>query len=89
MNTELIDAAELGEEARRFVESPLGKAMIDLAAQEVWLAQDALLRVNPTDAEEIRKLQNKAWLGNTFKQWIEEIIDKGDSALEVFKHEQA
>ena len=82
---QLIDDAELGEVARVFVQSDLGKAMIGLAAQEVWIAQDALGKVDPENPKEIRQLQNQVWLGEHFKQWLEEIIDKGDSALAVYK----
>lgn len=88
MNDELIDAAELGEEARQFVMSPLGKALLDLAAQEVWIAQDEFLRANPKDSDKILELQNRAWRGLKFKEWMEEIIDKGDSAIAVFKDQE-
>ena len=78
---ELIDASLLGQEARDFVESKLCEAMLGLAAQEVTDAQDKLLLVHPKDEDKIRELQNQAWLGNKFKEWLEVIIDKGDSAL--------
>ena len=88
MNEELIEAAELGEEARKFIESDLGKAMIDLAAREVGIAQDKLLTVDASDQKAVRDLQNQAWLGNKFKEWLEEIIDRADGALAIFKQQQ-
>lgn len=88
VNDELIVAAELGEEARRFLGSDLGKVMLGMAQQDVALAQEALATVDPTDVKAITKLQNQAYLGNTFEQWLMELIDKGESAVSVFKQSQ-
>lgn len=88
MNEELIAAAELGEEARNFLASDLGKVMLGIAKQEVQLAQAALLDVKPTDAEAITLLQNKARLGLNFEQWLLELLSKGENALAVFRQEQ-
>jgi hypothetical protein len=86
LNDELIAAAELGDEAKRFMESDLGKCLIGMAQQEVALAQEALERVNPTDTDKIRGLQTQAKLGRYFEQWLLELLDKGENALEVYKH---
>jgi len=86
MDDELIAAAELGDEAKRFLESDLGKCLLGMAQQEVALAQEKLERVSPTDVEAIRALQNQAQLGRQFEAWLLELLDKGNNALEVFKH---
>ncbi len=88
MNEELIAAAELGEEARNFLASDLGKCILGMAQQEVALAQVAMETVNPTDAVAIVALQNQAKLARWFEQWLLELLDKGESALEVFKQTQ-
>lgn len=88
MNDELIAAAELGEEARNFLASDLGKVMLGIAKQEVQLAQEALLDVKPNDVDAITLLQNKARLGLNFEQWLLELLNKGENALAVFKQEQ-
>lgn len=88
MNEELIAAAELGDEAKRFKESDLGKCMLGMAQQETGFAQIALETISPTDTEGIRALQNQAKLGRMFEEWLDELIDKGESALEVFKDER-
>lgn len=88
MNEELIATAELGEEARRFLESDLGKCLIGMAQQEVAAAQLELETVKPKNRNRIRELQNHARVGRWFEQWLMELLDKGNAALEVFKHEQ-
>ena len=87
MNDELIAEAELGEEARRFLESDLGKCLLGMAQQEIALAQEALERVDPSKTEEVRKLQNQAQLGRQFEKWLAELVDRGDAAIKVFKQQ--
>ena len=86
-NDELIATAEIGEEARRFLESDLGQCLLGMADQEIAAAQEALLTVVPMDFEGIRKLQNQAQVALYFKQWLAELVDKGNSAIEVFKQQ--
>ena len=87
MNDELIAEAELGEEARHFLESDLGKCLLGMAQQEIALAQEALERVDPANAEAVRKLQNQAQLGRQFEKWLLELVDRGDTAIKVFKQQ--
>ena len=84
---ELIAHGELGEEARNFIESELGKTVLGMAQQEIDAALQSLALVDPTNTEQIRKLQNQAALGRMFAAWLGELINKGANALEVFKHE--
>jgi hypothetical protein len=84
VNDELVAAAELGDEAKRFLESDLGRCLLGMAEQEVQLAQEALAEVDPTDTEGIRKLQNQAKLYRTFNEWLKELLDKGEAALQAF-----
>ena len=84
----LIAEAELGEEARKFMESDLGKVLLGLARQETGLAQIALETVAPTDIYKITTLQNQAWLGRKFEEWLFELVDKGESAMNVFRQQQ-
>jgi phosphate uptake regulator len=86
---DLIAEAEIGDEARKFVESELGKAMLDRADQQLRAAQEALETVDPTKTEEIRALQNKAQIARNFGEWLSELIDRGDNALTVWKESNA
>lgn len=88
MDEELIAAAEIGDEARRFIESDLGRCILGMAKQEVSAAEKALGKIDPKDTEGIIKLQRVVWLGEQFEQWLLELLDRGENALEVFKHGQ-
>jgi hypothetical protein len=87
MNEELIAEAELGEEARHFVNSELGKCLIGMARQEVRAAQEDLEKVDCFEAKKIQELQNKAWLGRRFEEWLAELITRGNNALETWRQQ--
>ena len=85
---ELIATAELGEEAKRFLESDLGKVMVGLAQQEADLAREALETVDPTDTKKITKLQNEVKVSRWFSQWLAELLHDGEAALSTYKQQQ-
>ena len=62
--------------------------MLGMADQDILLAQQKLLDVDPDDSRRVREIQNDARVALMFKSWLVELIDKGNAALEVFKHEQ-
>ena len=84
---ELIAEVLIGEEAERFLDSELGQCLVGMAQQERQIAMEALENVNPTDVQEIERLQRQAWNGRHFELWIRELIDKGRQAYNVMKGE--
>lgn len=88
MIDELIAEAEIGDEARKFVESDLGKTLLGMAQQEVARAQEELETVDPLDTKKVVALQNQAKNGRNFEQWLNELISKGEQALILWKQER-
>jgi hypothetical protein len=88
MNDELIAEAELGDEARKFLDGDLGKWLVGCAEQEVQAAQEALETADPNNEKAIRDLQNKAWRGRRFKEWLAELVSRGEGAIAAFKQQQ-
>ena len=84
---ELVAHALIGDEAEKFLESDLGKCLFGMAQQEVMLAQEALETVDPENMLEIRRLQNRAWLGRSFEGFVRELIDRGRQATEIYQKE--
>jgi hypothetical protein len=76
-----VAEVEIGEQARKFVDSELGKAMLDLADRELKQAQELLETVDPADEKKVRALQNKAQIARNFGEWLVELIDRGENAL--------
>jgi hypothetical protein len=88
MSDELIAQALIGDEAKKFVESDLGKCLLGMALQEVQAAQEALETVDPANEKAIRDLQNQAWLGRRFEGWLQELITEGENALATWRQGQ-
>lgn len=88
MSDELIAAAEIGDEAKSFMESQLGQVMLGMAKQDAQIAMETLSQVDCTDSKKIRVLQNTVYLANTFEQWLNELFSKGENALAAFKQQE-
>ena len=88
MSDELIAQAELGEEARKFLESDLGKVLLGLAQQQVDAALDDLGKVSPTDVEKIRDLQSQVKVGRWFGQWLKELLSDGENAIQTYQQQR-
>ena len=85
---ELSAEAEIGDAAKVFMESELGRMLLGMAEQEGEVARLALETVDPDNKKEITRLQNQAALGRMFKVWLEELIDRGNVALEIYRNEK-
>lgn len=84
----LIAAAELGDEARKFMESDVGKFLIGVADQERRKAEEELGETSPENKEAIIKLQRVIWNAKHFRGWIEELIHNGNQALIIYKQQR-
>src|SRR5262245_41011429 len=77
---ELQAEALLGDDARRFLESELGQAVLGLADKEKGAALVALCDVDPTDSKKIMEYQNIIARANSFAGWIADLIEQGREA---------
>lgn len=80
---ELKRVQALGEEAERFIESRLGRHMIERAEEEIANAVEVLKTVDPENIKEIRALQNKIKVGEDFQYWLAEAVQAGLNAIEA------
>lgn len=88
MSDALIAAAEIGEEARLFLESDLGKYIIGVSRQEAQLALEKLAEIDPSQVEEVRKTQNEVRIAKMFEQWLVEALHDGEQAMLIFKQQK-
>ena len=88
---ELLAEAEIGDAARNFLESDLGRCILGIAEQE---AEGALLKMSdviatdPGNTKAIVSLNNEAILNRMFKTRLLELFHKGEQAIGVWRHEQ-
>ena len=73
----IIKQIDLGLAIESFLESDLGKFMLDRAAGEAIEAVDAIKIANPNDADEIRRLQNIIHRAESFEVWLIEGLQQG------------
>ena len=85
---ELIAEAELGEEAKNFIQGDLGRFLLGCANQEIEAAHEALEDVKPSEKEKIRELQNAVWRARSFTKWLVELVSRGENAIQSYKQQK-
>lgn len=88
MIDELVATAELGEEAKNFLASDLGRCLLGLAQQEAALASEKLETVDAKDSEQVRQLQYQVKFGRSFEGWLKSLVADGDNALAAWKQQR-
>jgi hypothetical protein len=76
----LVAEIDMGQQAREFVESDLGRYLVGCAHQEILDAQRALKRVLPWRRRRIQELQNRIWRAESLLLWLRSLIEAGKSA---------
>lgn len=84
---EIEERIALGEEAKQFLNSPLGKYIQEKAYVLVDGAKEELAVVDPTDARKIAELQNVIARFDKFSEWLNGVILEGDNAYEIYQSE--
>lgn len=82
MSDSVIAQIDLGNAIESFMESELGRFLLDRAAGEAIIAVDALKQTNPEEPNEIRRLQNIIQRAEGFEMWLIEGLQQGQ-AMEV------
>lgn len=85
---DLAEAGLLGEAAKDFLSSDLGKRVMQLVEEDSQEAMQKLVNTDPNDPAAIRELQNEIKRAHTFGVYLAELITRGEQAQEVWKHEQ-
>ena len=84
----LFASADLGEQARSFLGTDLGRYLKGCAEQQINECSRQLLKVHPGNANEIQLLQSKAQTASNFLIWINEAIGMGDIAYQQIQQQQ-
>jgi hypothetical protein len=76
----LIIEADLGQQAKEFFASPLGKYILGCASQEIMEAQMALAEVNWWNIWGVKQQQNRIWRARSLIAWVGDLVRSGRSA---------
>lgn len=77
---ELFGAVELGLDARKFLESRLGKHIAQRALDEMYAATQALAEVDPFDHKAIVQAQLTHRVASAALSWLAQAIEAGAQA---------
>lgn len=78
----LFAEAVLGDDAMEFLNSELGQYVRGCAKQDQEDAKSQLLKVDPENTSEIRKLQMKAKVAGSLIGYLAEIVQRGSAAAD-------
>lgn len=86
--TEIRNKIAFGLDCKVWMESPLGRYMLQRAKEGKAGALEALAEVDAEDPKAIRELQNEIMCATHFEQWLREVVAEGEEAERVFIESQ-
>jgi len=81
----LLDVAVLGEQVDQFLKSDVGVYLMQHATAQEEAGMEELRRVKCNDAEAVWQAQNKVWLAEKFRVWLEEAVQAGLKARMILE----
>lgn len=82
----MIAEALIGDGAREFLETDLGRCIVGMAKQDEDEAKEKL--VDAVDEKSRDEFRIRAKVARMFPGYLVELITRGENALEVWKDEQ-
>ena len=79
-NQTTVAEFEFGKTVKTFLQTDVGLYLSGVAEHDVQTCANALLTVDPTDVETIRKIQFKAHTAQNFLTWLAEALQNGETA---------
>ncbi len=76
----LLAEADLGRQAKEFLQSDIGRYLLGCAQQEHQEAVEKLKRVGFWRYRRIADLQNQAWRAEQFMLWLRDLLIRGHTA---------
>lgn len=83
----LMESAAIGEAARSFMESGLGKHIINTAAEDVDSALFDLIETDPSNQSEISRLQTEIKVARLSVAYLMNSITAGENSIRMMEDE--
>ncbi len=80
---ELVAEMQLGEAAKAFWGSQVGRYVLGRLQEEIEGATDELADADPTDSTSIRTLQDRIRRAKALPEYLAELISQGSQASQV------
>lgn len=81
----LFDVAVLGEQVDQFFKSDIGQYLLDHAARQEAEGLEALRRVKCNDTDAVWQAQNKVWIAEKFRTWLNDAVQAGLKAQMILE----
>ena len=82
---DLLKVAEFGMDVSAFLNGPVGRYLVRRAEAEIEAATEQLKKIDPTDTEGVRRLQNEIYRAEAIQYWLAEAIQEGLNAEETLQ----
>lgn len=79
----ILEALELGEETRAFLNSKIGQHIKRCAERDIARACIELQTVDPEDSKKVRELQNKILVARSIPDWLDDAIATAEQAFQL------
>ena len=83
---DLIDAAEIGEAVRNFIESDAGKSLLAMCEADALEAMEHLGNTDPDDRKTIVRWQIELKAARKLQEKLTALVSMGDNALAAWRH---
>lgn len=80
INLKLFNTVDLGQAAHEFVNSQIGRALLQYAEEDITEASLKLVNVDPTDVGQILALQRRAGAAQLVLEFLNDALCAGDQA---------
>lgn len=82
-----VEAAVFGAEVEQFLDSNVGKYLLQCATDEANSAMESLATVDAEDAKRIREIQNRIKVADLVVTWLRQAIVTGDVAQQKLRED--
>ena len=76
----LLKAVDLGFQAEAFLQSDIGRYLVQRAEAQIEEAVELLKEADPEDPKTIRALQNTIAVAESVQYWLADVIQQGENA---------
>lgn len=81
----LYQSATLGQQIEAFLRSDVGKYLQQRAGRVYNAAVEDFKRVNPANADEVRRIQADMWKAEAFTGWLSQGVQEGLTSLGILQ----
>ena len=81
----LYQSAALGQQIESFLRSDIGKYLQSRANRVYNAAVEEFKRVNPSNADEVRRIQADMWKSEAFIGWMTQGVQEGLTSLGILQ----